>query len=344
MVGHVPRNTLWMVCYREVMKSNMRKWCTEMSSHLKENPKRAPLYVIYTLYLALWYGVTSRFPIGLNVYEKEWDILIVLDACRVDTLRNVAHDYDFVKNVDSRWSVGSQSAEWLANTFTSQYLEEIRGTSYLSSNGYSEAVIEKGSRPPANNTTPIDFSSWSVVDDGDLKSHEKLWHRHHDETYGVVLPETMTNYAIETSREDEAERVIVHYTQPHLPYAGRAFSEGREPNQTEKHGYELLENGSISHDEVYEVYKETLRWVLDDVEVLLENVDAEKVVITSDHGEAFGEWKAYGHPEGFPHPAVRKVPWVETTARDEHTREPNIDVDSSVQTDIEEHLQDLGYR
>lgn len=89
---------------------------------------------------------------------------------------------------------------------------------------------------------------------------------------------------------------------------------------------------------------ETLRWILDDAEELLENIDAEKVVITSDYGEAFGKWKVYGHPEGFPHPVVRKFPWRETTARDPDTREPHIEVDSSIETDIEDHLRDHGYR
>jgi len=113
----------------------------------------------------------------------------------------------------------------------------------------------------------------------------------------------------------------------------------------ERHGYRLLEQRIATRDEVYDAYKQTLRWVLDDVEELLQNIDVEKVVITSDHGEAFVEWKAYGHPEGFLHPVVRKVPWVETTAKDNHTREPNIEIKyNSVETDVEEHLRELGYR
>ena len=95
---------------------------------------------------------------------------------------------------------------------------------------------------------------------------------------------------------------------------------------------------------MYNVYKETLRWVLDDVKELLENIDAERVVITADHGEAFGEWKAYGRPEGFPHPVVRKVPRAETTTTDEQTREPDLEERSSALSDIEDHLRDLGYR
>jgi hypothetical protein len=299
---------------------------------------------MFTIYLSLWYLITSRQPLGTNVFESDWDLLIVLDACRVDTLREVGEEYEFIEFVGERWSVGSQSMEWLASTFTPAHKEKIQETHYLSSNGYSEVVLNKGSYPPANNTIPIDLSSWDVVNDDILAAHETVWKDHHDDTYGVVLPEVMTDHAISTCRKENPDRMIVHYTQPHLPYAGQAYQEGCPPTELEERGYELLEEGNASKEEVYIAYKETLRWVLDDVEELLQNVNAGKAVITSDHGEAFGEWKAYGHPEGFPHPAVKKVPWVETTATDQRTREPQFDTERSVETDIEQHLEDLGYR
>lgn len=326
------------------MDTNIGEWLSEMRAHIRSHPKRAPLYLIFTLYLTVWYAVTSRWPFGRNVYDDEWDLLIILDACRVDTLREVADEYDFIGNVGGTWSVGSQSAEWMANTFTKSHQKEIKRTAYISGNGFSAGVLKRRNRPPANNTIPLDISSWSTVDEDALHSHINVWETDHDDQYGSVLSRTMTEYAIRQGRDDDADRIIAHYTQPHLPYIGSACREDREATELEARGYELLEEGRASREDVYRVYRETLRWVLDDIEELLENIDAEKVVITSDHGEAFGEWKAYGHPEGFPHPVVRKVPWVETTATDNHTREPDIEVDSSVKMDVEQHLEDLGYR
>ena len=326
------------------MKTSFRAWFSEMYSHLREHPSRGMLYVVFTLYLTVWYALTSRWPIGKNVYEDDWDLLILLDACRVDALREVASEYEFIKNVDSTWSVGSQSAEWMANTFRDSRRDEITKTAYVSANGFSASVLQRSNRPPANNTIPIDFSSWSTVDESVFSSHIDVWEIDHDETYRSVLPESMTDYTIHEGRSGNADRIISHYIQPHLPYVGAAYREERVPTDLEDRGYELLEEGSASREEVYKAYIETLRWVLDDVEELLENIDAEKVIITSDHGEAFGEWKAYGHPEGFPHPAVRKVPWVETTASDEHTRDPDLSTSSSIKTDVEDHLRDLGYR
>jgi len=40
-------------------------------------------------------------PVGTNIYERDWDALVVLDACRVDILREVADEYEFIDEVDS---------------------------------------------------------------------------------------------------------------------------------------------------------------------------------------------------------------------------------------------------
>lgn len=46
-----------------------------------------------------------------NVFEREWDILLVLDACRVDLLASVADEYEFVQGGRSIYSVGGTSPE-----------------------------------------------------------------------------------------------------------------------------------------------------------------------------------------------------------------------------------------
>ncbi|WP_285266193.1 sulfatase-like hydrolase/transferase [Halobacterium salinarum] len=292
----------------------------------------------------VWYAVTSRVPLGTNVYERDWDVLVILDACRVDTLREVADEYDFIENVETMWSVGSQSDEWMANTFTEDYRSDIEKTHYVTGNGHVGQLFERHDLPPKNNTTPVDFSRWDLVDLSTFDAVDMVWKEHHDETYHVAIPRIMTDHAIQASREENPDRLMVHYMQPHLPYIGQAVREGRPPTALEQEGYEQLETGDAEREEVYDLYEETLRFVLDDIEELLENVDAETVAITADHGEAFGEFRAYGHPEGFPHPIVKKVPWVETTATDERSREPDLETTQNSQIDLEEHLRDLGYR
>jgi len=326
------------------METNFREWLAEMRERFRENPVRAPLYVIYTWYLVLWFGITSRWPVGTNVYDREWDVLIILDACRVDTLREVADEYDFIEDVDEMWSIGSHSAEWIAQTFTTDYRSEVEKTQYITANAHASRVLEQRRTPPLINTLPVDVSDWSFVDISEFSSVDMVWENHHDETSRVVLPGVMTDHGIKAGRENDKDEIILHYMQPHLPYIGQSHSEQREPTSLEMEGYQKLETGGADREGVQELYEDTLRLVLDNVEVLLENLDADRVAITADHGEAFGEMHAYGHPEGFPHPIVKKVPWVETSAEDTGGKQPELERDTDVSVDVEEHLRDLGYQ
>ncbi|MFC7203586.1 hypothetical protein ACFQJC_08675 [Haloferax namakaokahaiae] len=325
------------------MESNLREWSSEMRQRFDRQGWRGLLYVVFTIYLMFWYAVTSRFEPGENIYENEWDLLIVLDACRVDTLKEVASEYDFIGEVETKWSVGSQSDEWMAKTFTSKWQSEISRTRYITGNGHTKLIFGDRDFPPQNNTTPFDFSRWDIVTRDTFYELDEVWEKNHDPQYGVVLPHSVTDRAIVAGRTGGHDRMLLHYMQPHLPYIGNAIKDGRDPNEVEKHGYELLRTGDASRDIVIELYRETLRYVLDSVEVLLENTDAERVVITADHGEAFGEGAAYGHPEGFPHPIVKRVPWVETTASDSKSYKPDIEDVHTESIAVEDHLKDLGY-
>jgi hypothetical protein len=105
---------------------------------------------------------------------------------------------------------------------------------------------------------------------------------------------------------------------------------------------------STAPEAAWEAYLDELRYVLDDVELLLENYDANRVVITADHGEAFGEYGIFGHPIGSLHPKVRTVPWAVTSATDTRTYEPNTAPPSTreeaTSQNAEETLEALGYK
>ncbi len=72
---------------------------------------------------------------------------------------------------------------------------------------------------------------------------------------------------------------------------------------------------------------------------------AGRVVISADHGEAFGEWGAYGHSEYGEFEGLRQVPWVELSATDRETHDPEASAASSETTpDVAEQPEHLGYR
>jgi hypothetical protein len=131
--------------------------------------------------------------------------------------------------------------------------------------------------------------------------------------------------------------------QPHVPYIGKAIRENREPTEAEARGWKYLKSGELDVDTHWELYEANLRLVLDEIELLLANVDADQVIITADHGNAFGELGAYGHPEGFLHPNVKVVPWVETSATDTGSHTPSYEPKEGVETSVEQHLEAMGY-
>lgn len=309
-------------------------------------------------YTYLWMLLTSRFQYGTNIYEKDWDILIVLDACRIDAIQEVKDEYDFIYNVDKITSLGSTSPEWIDNTFTEKYIDEIRSTAYVSANAYSERHVGGGdvnrletaetrgslfeNSDLANHfinniTVGGEFRSFKLVEGATLKETDNRQYFH---------PDIVTARAIETSRQVSPDKMIVHYMQPHAPYIVDAVERGYY-KEYEVNPFKFLKNGG-DKSIVWGAYIDNLRLALDSTETLLDNVTADTVAITSDHGELFGELGLYSHIYGMPHPALRKVPWVETTAENNQTSSPeglisSHNLVSEEDEEVESRLSALGY-
>lgn len=324
------------------MGDSLRRWLDEHREQFRDDgPRRCAMHGVYTAFLGGWYTLTSRRPVGRNVYQKDWDLLVVLDACRVDVLETVADDYDFFEGIGRVLSVGSHSREWLAGTFTRGWHDDVTRTAMITGNGHTQAVFYDDEFPPKE-TVPVCWPAWDVVDGDDFGRLEMVWQDDHPEGYGVP-PRPITDRTIAVGREEDHDRLIAHYMQPHIPYIAEAMREEREPTEDEARGWKRLESGDLDETTHWELYEKNLRLVLDEVELLLANVDAERVAITADHGNVFGEWGTYGHPEGFLHPDVRVVPWVETSASDSGEHVPDARERERVETSVKEHLEVLGY-
>lgn len=284
---------------------------------------------------SLWSGIAHRISGvttagGDPVYSREWDLLVVLDACRVDALEQLTHEYDFLPNtINAVRSVAPNSNLWLDRTFKRVHIDDISQTIYVTANGHAEG-FQKGS-----------FD----VDSSHFRDIKYVYEYGFDEQTGTIPPREVTKEAIKTFRHSDFSRGIIHYMQPHTPYRGLDLdgletTAGKTFRETV---WDWIASGRLSKKEAWGYYLDNLRWVLDDVEVLLENVDAERVVITADHGEAFGEWGAYGHSPYGEFEGLRQVPWVVTDSEDSRTYQPEINRDN-VDTDVEEQLKHLGYQ
>lgn len=142
--------------------------------------------------------------------------------------------------------------------------------------------------------------------------------------------------------------MIVHYMQPHTPSVpdpiGRGI--GGDPGTNDfwrESALDLLRRGDVTSEEVWNSYEANLHYVLDDVALLLDNITADTVAISADHGELMGEFGLYGHPEHVPLPAVKEVPWYLTDATNEYTYQPRIET-SRTPGDLDEKLRQLGYQ
>ena len=301
---------------------------------------------VYKYYAGAWASLNSWHTIGTNVYNRDWDLLILLDTCRVDALQEVKSEYEFLENVDSLLSVGSTSSEWIANTFTKKYREKISQTAYITANGYTQRVIFDREYPKiyiGDRMKPPSFMKDNIAQQKDFQLIDQVWKYSPDNSPGHTLPNYITDRAIKIGRDQNPERMIVHYSQPHAPYIASAINQKQQLYDYEKNPFNALRNG-VSHQKVWNEYLENLRFVLDELKVLLENIDSERVVISADHGEAFGEFGVYGHSLGIPHPNVKQVPWAPTKAKDTGNYTPEFEKPDMNTNDVDSHLRALGYK
>ena len=257
-----------------------------------------------TVYLRCLQAVGRYLPYGTNVYERDWDVLIVLDACRVDLLRTVASAVTFIDRVGTIRSVGSSSSEWLENTF--------RG------------------RPETERTVMVTGNTWTdrYLAAEDFAALDEVWKYAWNEDLNTVPARAVTDRAIAHARQSAPERLVVHYMQPHHPFVPEPLSNDDGLARSSIHNnptnpWVLLRRGDLTADRVWNAYEANLQYVLDEVETLLANVDG-RVAITADHGNLFGEWGLYGHPVYTPIPALLAVPWAKTTGHDDRTRTPEL--------------------
>lgn len=243
------------------------------------------------------------------------------------------------------WSRGSATREWVPHTFTQSNLEEIRNTALVTANPTSRWGLGHESQPEWPELTKR-LTRWDTVDPDDFLAFDEVWQYGPKNPFsGTVMPYAVTDRAISVWRSTSPDRMIVHHLPPHQPYGARALRENRALTDIETSPWAALKSGT-PRNAVWSRYLDELTFGLDSVQTLVEDIDADTIVLTSDHGEAFGEFGLYAHPM-IPTPQLRRVPWVETSgrARNEYTTrlDPATGSDD-IEAQVEDQLEMLGYR
>lgn len=264
---------------------------------------------------------------GWHPFEQEWDVLVILDACRYD-LANESGLPDKFDKPSRIYTLGANSPQWIQRTFSTPTDSQLSSTAYISAN-------------PFTDDAPDD--KLGLVDNVQRYAF--------DTERGTVPPRAVTDRSIKIIRDNNYERYIIHYIQPHLPPVdgSNEFSDFiTPPNEETKRStnpWEDVENGIRDSDNVKRAYKQNLSPVIEEVNLLLENIESETVVITADHGNYLGERGRWGHHyfHGM-HPAVRLVPHWKKTATNKQTHEPAEYSQGSENNTRLERLKALGYR
>jgi len=130
---------------------------------------------------------------AIDVPAADWDVLVILDACRADVFEETAdlEAFDDYRRVVSR---GSHSSEWIRRNFGSGSFGDIV---YVSANPHTNLVAHDA-----------------------FHDILELWDTHYDEERGTVLPADVVKAARDADETYPDKRLIVHFMQPHGPLIG----------------------------------------------------------------------------------------------------------------------------
>lgn len=261
------------------------------------------------------------------ILDRDWDYLVILDACRYDIFEEVYDSY-LEGNLVKVKSPASQTIDWLKESWS----------------GFFDDLVYISSHPTVN-SMGIERGGFKAKDH--FHKIEDVWDYGWNEELGVVPPREVTRSAL--NKSERGKDFVVHYMQPHLPYlslledcsneeisdrteltaagvpkpdsrvervVGRIIVNlgGRELLWSLKRVFNLRSPpGTMEmawrNEGVLHHYKENLKRVLNSVSHFREKVEGD-IAVTSDHGEMLGENGKYGHEANSDHPVLREVPWL----------------------------------
>ncbi|MFB6102263.1 MAG: hypothetical protein ABEJ73_06815 [Haloplanus sp.] len=260
---------------------------------------------------------------GIDVFEEDWDNLLILDACRYDSF---AERSTLDGTLESRTSRGSATREWVRANFTNRQLHDVV---YVSANpNYRKVADEIGA---------------------DVHAYVDVWQDDNlvGEGNTIVPPATVTKHALAAADEYPNKRLLVHYVQPHYPFIGPTGEEHFDPTATLK---QVSREYDVTGELLARAYRENVELALEAAGRLLQSLSG-KTVVSSDHGELLGErlfpipLRAYGHPAGVYVDELVEVPWHvhERGDRKRIVAETPSERDEVDERELEEQLRNLGY-
>lgn len=274
------------------------------------------------------------------IKRRNWDYLIVLDACRYDFFEAIFKKF-LEGSLRKVRSPGSSTLEWLVNLFLKDQ-QEHSDIVYVSANPH---VNSKGVEIGGGFNAKALFHQ--VID---------VWEWGWNNKLKTVLPKKVEKATREARAEYQDKKLISHFMQPHIPYLSLQTVESalstvvtrRKRKRKSRNPLQVLSqkarketknllggfqsrriwqkvkkftrpqfqgpNQTLAHKygskALIQAYRKNIEAALKSVKNLAQHLSG-KMVVTSDHGELLGENGNYGHPLGSTNRILRDVPWLE---------------------------------
>lgn len=266
-------------------------------------------------------------PKGFEIFEEDWDNLIILDACRYDMFCEVANELP--GELEKRESKAGDTNEFLRHTFQGR---DLHDTIYITGN-------------------PQLYRHKEDID-VDFFLEEQVWVDNWAENHRTIMPEVMTEQTLTIAENYPHKRIISHYLQPHAPYIGPT---GKELPSDYLNFWESYTAGEFDIDleTAKRAYRENIEITIPHIKSLFDNLQG-KTIVTADHGELLGEKdrpipiRRYGHDTCTYLSPLVEVPWLvyENGERKDITSEDNKQENNEkeiTEDTVTDRLKDLGY-
>lgn len=242
-----------------------------------------------------------RLPSQRRLLAKpDWNVLIVLDACRADAFRQVINpDAGVVR------SLAPCTRAWIRQ--------------------FGRITARQPERPDvlwvtANPVVDRDCARYGLDAVRLMSVWRTRWGHHGEAGIPTVHPDAVNDEVRQYLRQHgQPERMIIHYMQPHAPYIGSPelasarIGPAHNPLLREMKCLpdpeDAVRRGDLTWQEVREAYDGNLKLVWDSVQRLLPDLKGH-VIVTADHGELLGEGGRFGHGCRCTTELLRRVPWV----------------------------------
>ena len=282
--------------------------------------------------------------------ESDWEYAIVLDACRYDVFSEVYDEY-LDGRLEKRVSPGSSTPEWAYRTFTGEHdIAYFSGNPFINSLGIPLNELKWGASCDYEWSaidhigTVIDVWQDGWDDELGTVPPESLAASFHDHQSAVAAHERtvlhyMQPHAPFLGRGDGKKLTTIREGIKRQGDQTQGDGDGEPGGVLATVGdrvrptvESVLEGSSLAmkaglfleldtaealsdgtRETALKYHEENLRIALDSVAELVTELDGD-VVVTADHGEAFGEQGVWEHHIETHIPPLVEVPWLELDA------------------------------